>query len=101
MRAAYIHGVRDIRMGDLPEPKAGGEELKMKVSVVGVCGSDVHYYVEGGIGLDRLKDPFVPGHEFAARICDEAAKKYGYRPGQLVAVDPARPCGKCVRCHGG
>ncbi|MBT3358381.1 MAG: alcohol dehydrogenase catalytic domain-containing protein [Rhodospirillales bacterium] len=101
MRAAYIHGIRDVRMGELPEPEAGGQELKLKVSVVGVCGSDVHYYVEGGIGLDRLKDPFVPGHEFAARICDEAAAEYGYAQGQLVAVDPARPCGKCVRCHGG
>lgn len=101
MRAAFIHGIRDIRLGELPEPADTGDELKLKVAAVGVCGSDVHYYLEGRIGRDVLRDPFVPGHEFSAYIADDRAEDWGYTNGQLVAVDPARPCGTCERCRDG
>jgi L-iditol 2-dehydrogenase len=101
MRAAFIHGIRDIRLGELPEPADIGDELKLKIAAVGVCGSDVHYYVEGRIGRDVLRDPFVPGHEFSAYIEDERAEEFGFKNGQLVGVDPSRPCHVCERCRGG
>lgn len=100
MRATYIHGVRDVRTGEqsAPEPAAG--EVLVQVAGIGVCGSDLHYYLEGGIGSAHIHAPFIPGHEFAGWIVEDHPS-LGLRRGQLVAVDPARPCGECEWCERG
>ena len=64
-----------------------GEKL-ICVRAVGICGSDSHWFAEGGIGDVQLEHPLVLSHEFAG-IAES---------GQLVAVDPAIPCGKCEFC---
>eukprot|EP01052_Picozoa_sp_SAG31_P056293 SAG31_NODE_16034_length_726_cov_1.244019_1_plen_98_part_00 len=51
----------------------------------------MHYYKDGGIGSAVIESKFVPGHEFAARVVEDDLGVF--EPGQLVAVDPARPCG--------
>jgi L-iditol 2-dehydrogenase len=99
MQAAFIHAIRDIRMGTLPVPSPANDRLRLAVAGVGICGSDLHYYLEGGIGAARIAEPFVPGHEFSARVIDDNAAAYGFSKGQLVAVDPAEPCGACEHCH--
>ncbi len=101
MRAAFIHGIRDVRVGELPDAQPTETELLLKVSSVGICGSDLHYYLEGGIGRDRIRQPYVPGHEFCARVVDDRAEKFGLKKGQMVAVDPARPCYHCENCLAG
>jgi L-iditol 2-dehydrogenase len=100
MRAAYIHGIRDIRLGEKPLPVPAGDEVLLRVSAVGVCGSDLHYFKEGAIGHARLTQPFIAGHEFAARVVEDHPA-LGLRSGQLVAVDPAKPCGQCEWCQRG
>ncbi|SEP60775.1 L-iditol 2-dehydrogenase [Pseudomonas sp. NFACC02] len=100
MQAAYIHGIRDIRIGEKPVPVPVGNEVLLRVSAVGVCGSDLHYYKEGAIGHARITEPFIAGHEFAGRVVDDQPA-LGLKAGQLVAVDPARPCGQCEWCHRG
>jgi L-iditol 2-dehydrogenase len=98
MRAALLHGVKDMRTGELPRLQPGPGELLLRTKAVGVCGSDLHYYAEGGIGTDRIAVPTVLGHEFAAEVIEGAG---GLEPGTLVAVDPARPCGHCEWCQSG
>lgn len=101
MRAAFLHGVRDIRLGDLASPARVPGDVLLTVSAVGLCGSDLHYYLEGGIGTaQQVRQPFVPGHEFAARVAEDRPD-LGLAAGQLVAVDPARPCGHCDWCRAG
>ena len=100
MRAAYIHGVRDLRVGDKAAPEPAANEVLLNVSAVGVCGSDLHYYKEGGIGSAIISQPFVPGHEFAGRVIEDRPD-LGLLAGQLVAVDPAKPCGHCEWCERG
>ncbi|MDH0747124.1 alcohol dehydrogenase catalytic domain-containing protein [Pseudomonas sp. GD03842] len=100
MRAAYIHGIRDIRIGEKPVPMPVGDEILLRVSAVGVCGSDLHYFKEGAIGHARITQPFIAGHEFAARVVDDHPT-LGLKAGQLVAVDPAKPCGHCEWCQRG
>jgi L-iditol 2-dehydrogenase len=100
MRAAYIHGIRDIRIGEKPVPVPAAGEVLLRVSAVGVCGSDLHYYKEGAIGHARITQPFIAGHEFAARVVDDHPH-LNLAAGQLVAVDPAKPCGQCEWCHRG
>jgi len=65
------------------------------VSAVGLCGSDLHWFTEGGIGDAQLVHPLVLGHEFAGVV------QGGGQDGRRVAVDPARPCGACEQCMEG
>jgi L-iditol 2-dehydrogenase len=92
MAVARLHGVRDIRTHTeaVPAP-AAGEEL-VRITAVGLCGSDLHWFTEAGIGDARLTRPVVPGHEFAGVI------EGGPRDGMPVAVDPALPCRRCDMC---
>lgn len=101
MRAAILHDVRDIRLADIPKPFADDMNVLVRVKAVGVCGSDMHSYLEGSTtGRSKVK-PFVLGHELAGIIPPESAERSGLAEGTLVAVDPATPCGKCEWCERG
>jgi L-iditol 2-dehydrogenase len=95
MKVARLYGIGDIRVTEesVPEP-ADGSSL-VRVTAVGLCGSDLHWYTEAGIGDARLGQPLVIGHEFAGVI------EGGPRHGERVAVDPALPCGRCETCREG
>jgi L-iditol 2-dehydrogenase len=88
MKVARLHAAGVLQLHDEPVPIPGPDETLVRVTAVGVCGSDLHWFSEGGIGDDRLDHPLVLGHEFA-----------GVTPeGKIVAVDPAIACGKCEYC---
>lgn len=98
--AAYIHGAGDIRIGNYdPDPAEPGWSL-VNIASVGVCGSDLHYYKDGGIGSAEISKPFIPGHEFSAHLTADIEHK-SLRNGQLVAIDPALPCHQCEWCFKG
>ena len=98
--AVYIHGVRDVRIGDISPPIQGDGQVLVDVQSVGICGSDLHYYKDGGIGGAVIRQPFVPGHEFSGRLCSDI-ETLGLVRGQLVAIDPATPCHRCEWCAQG
>jgi L-iditol 2-dehydrogenase len=95
MRAARLHGVGDIRVSQEPPPRPGAGDALVRVTAVGICGSDLHWWDEGAIGDARLIHPLVLGHE-AAGVIDE-----GPRRGERVAIDPAIPCQSCRACLDG
>ena len=99
-RALFIHGANDARIApfNLREGREG--EVLMEVASVGVCGSDLHYFKDGGIGSAVIEAPFVPGHEFGGYLCDEV-EGLSLRRGALVAVDPNKACGHCEWCREG
>ncbi len=97
MRAARLHGIRDLRVEDVPDPVPAPGEVLLAVKAVGVCGSDLHHYLEGSIGAIHSPEPFVLGHEFAATVLEGGSLP----PGTLVAVDPNRSCGACEWCRDG
>jgi len=91
MKVARLHAAGVFKIHEEPVPTPSQDETLVRVTAVGVCGSDLHWFTEGGIGDARLDHPLVLGHEFA-----------GVTPnGQKVAVDPAVACGKCVYCAEG
>jgi L-iditol 2-dehydrogenase len=94
MIAARLHAVGDLRVATEPdhgEPPQGWSLLA--VTSVGICGSDLHWFTDGGIGENRIEHPVVPGHEFAALALT------GPHAGRRVAVDPAIPCRSCEMCR--
>lgn len=101
MRAAFIHGVGDVRVAQVPSPQPREDEVLLAVRAVGICGSDAHYYLDGGIGTARIQAPLILGHEFSAEIADPRAGALGFQQGQLVAVEPAHSCRRCEWCLAG
>ena len=101
MKAVRLHGPRDMRLDEIetPTPKPG--EALIRVRAVGVCGSDVHFYKDGGMDGTNLTYPFILGHEFAGEIAALGPETEGPAVGTRVAVDPAMPCGHCETCLDG
>ncbi len=95
MRAARLHAVGDLRVADEPAPEPGSGMSLVRVTAVGICGSDLHWWDEGAIGDAKLTHPLVLGHEGAGVIAD------GPRRGERVAIDPAIPCETCRACRDG
>lgn len=95
MRVAMLHGVGDIRVEEVPDPTVEAGFTLVRVTDVGLCGSDLHWFGEGGIGDATLTRPTIPGHEFAG------VGASGDLDGVPVAVDPAIPCGRCQMCEAG
>lgn len=95
MLSARIHGTGDIRIHEEPIPEPTEEEPLIRVTAVGLCGSDRHWFLEGSIGDATVERPLILGHEFAGVI------ESGPRVGQRVAVDPSVPCFLCEPCLAG
>jgi L-iditol 2-dehydrogenase len=92
VKVLRLHGIQDLRLHDEPKPTPCGDETLLRVTSVGVCGSDLHWFSETGIGDAVLTKPLILGHEFAGVI------ESGKRRGERVAVDPAINCGHCEYC---
>ncbi len=92
MKVLRLHNIGDLRLHEEAVPTPGQDEVLIQVKAVGICGSDLHWYSESGIGDARLVRPLVLGHEFSGVIDS------GPRKGQRVAVDPALPCERCEFC---
>jgi len=90
--ALRLHPDRQLHLHDEPIPDPGPGEALIRVGAVGLCGSDRHWVVDGGIGDAVLDSPLVLGHEFAGVV------ETGPLRGRRVAVDPAVPCGSCEPC---
>ncbi|MBC8130311.1 MAG: alcohol dehydrogenase catalytic domain-containing protein [Rhizobiaceae bacterium] len=99
-RALFLSGPHKAHVGafNLREGEEG--ETLIDVAAVGLCGSDLHYYKDGGIGSAMIAEPFVPGHEFAGTLAEDI-EELGLAKGALVAVDPNRACGHCEFCERG
>ena len=92
---ARLHGVEDIRVAREATVAPGPAEVAIRITAVGLCGSDLHWYRVAGIGDASLTRPLVLGHEFVGVILD------GPRAGERVVADPADPCERCESCYAG
>ena len=102
MKAAFLTGICKIELGDVPSPTIQNEtDVLLDVEVVGLCGSDMHYYRTGRIGEMVVEYPFITGHEFAGRVLEVGPAVTNVKVGQRVAVDPLMWCGRCDQCLSG
>jgi L-iditol 2-dehydrogenase len=107
MTAVRLYGPRDLRVEQVARPTmpAPGQAL-LRVTSVGICGSDLHSYWDGRIGDSVVSAPLILGHEFGAVVESVGPQALDghfapLRPGTRVAVDPAQPCGRCEMCEHG
>ena len=95
MRVARLYAVGDLRVAEEPVPAPEPGTSLVRVTAVGICGSDLHWWAEAGIGDAKLDRPLVLGHEAAGIVED------GPQRGQRVAIDPAIPDETCPQCRAG
>lgn len=101
MKALYVHGAKDLRLGDCPDASPGQGEVRVAIARGGICGSDLHYFSHGGFGTVRVREPMILGHEVSGHVTAVGEGVTGLKEGDLVAVSPSRPCGSCEYCHRG
>jgi L-iditol 2-dehydrogenase len=91
MRAAVLVGPGRIEVEERIVPAPASGDVLIRVSSVGVCGSDTHYYREGRIGSFVVDGPLVLGHEAAGTIVGVGDGVDPSRIGQRVSIEPQRP----------
>lgn len=100
-RACVLHAQEDVRIETCEVGEVGPHQVLVRVGSGGICGSDIHYYWEGGIGTIRVTEPIIMGHEVAGTVEAVGSHVSRVRPGDRVALCPSRPCGKCKFCLAG
>jgi L-iditol 2-dehydrogenase len=101
MRVARVMAPHVMRLDDaaIPVPESG--EALVRITAVGICGSDLQYYAQGRIGELEFGAGHILGHEVAGVVEALGPGAAGPPLGTAVAVDPAIPCGWCRFCVAG
>jgi (R,R)-butanediol dehydrogenase / meso-butanediol dehydrogenase / diacetyl reductase len=110
MQAARVHGRGDIRVEEVPDPQVRPGTVAVEVEWCGICGTDLHEYLEGPIFVPTAEAPHpltgeaMPvtlGHEFAGVVAEVGPGVDDVRVGDRVVVDPCVVCGRCDACRQG
>ncbi|MCL4104983.1 UNVERIFIED_CONTAM: hypothetical protein GTU68_018690 [Idotea baltica] len=101
MKSIVIHSAKNLRIEEQQSTPPGPGEVQIALATGGICGSDLHYYHQGGFGSIRLREPMILGHEVAGYVTKLGQGVTNLDVGQLVAISPSRPCGTCKYCQEG
>ena len=113
IKSVVCYGADDLRVEATSLPDLLPGQVRIEVAAGGICGSDLHYFNHGGFGAIRIKEPMILGHEISGHITDVAVSDIAVADvavsditgdieevslGDLVAVNPSRPCYSCFYC---
>ena len=99
MLAARLHGNRDLRVEQMPEPEGvPGGQVRVRPEWCGICGTDLHEYAHGPLYTPAENLPQVIGHEFSAVVTEVGDGVTNVQVGDRVAVLPHVFCGSCYFC---
>jgi threonine dehydrogenase-like Zn-dependent dehydrogenase len=99
MKVAYLVGKKKIVIEEEKEPEIRNDnDVLVRIKCVGICGSDVHYFLEGKIGDQIVKDRIILGHEASGEVVVFGKNVKKLRKGDKVAIEPGISCGKCEFC---
>ncbi len=97
MRAVVFYAAGDLRLIETPIPRAGVDEVVVKIHTALTCGTDFKAYRQGHpVLLARIPSPF--GHEMAGTISEVGSGVTALREGQRVVVLNSAPCDRCYFC---
>jgi L-iditol 2-dehydrogenase len=99
MKSAALTGIRKFELKDGPLPRLENEtDVLLRIKAVGICRSDIHYFLNDRVGDQIVLYPWILGHECAAVVEEVGIRVSKVKPGNRVAVDPALACGRCDQC---
>ena len=101
IRVAELVGLRQLRLAEAELPPPAPGEVQVRVAAVGVCGSDMHSYIEGAIGDTPARYPMVLGHEPAGVVEAVGVGVSGWSRGDRAVLEPAIYCYHCEYCLSG
>jgi len=97
-----LTGIRQMEIINITEPQiVNPGDVKIRMQVVGICGSDIHYFTQGQIGSQKVEYPFTVGHEGAGVVVEVGSGVKRVKPGDRIAIEPAMPCWECDQCLSG
>ena len=97
-----LTGIRRMEMKEVPTPVIlNDRDVRIRMKTLGVCGSDIHYYVSGKIGSQVVSYPFTVGHEGAGEVESVGKGVTRVKAGDRIAIEPAMPCWECEQCRAG
>jgi L-iditol 2-dehydrogenase len=97
MRAAVLHGREDIRIEQVPIPKAATGELVVRVGAALTCGTDLKVF-RRGYHARMIVPPALFGHELAGTVVEAGEGVVDFSPGDRVVALNSAPCGNCYFC---
>jgi D-arabinitol dehydrogenase (NADP+) len=97
VKAIVYNGPRDYAFREVPTPEPQPDELRIKVQLTGICGTDLHIH-EGNFSAEF---PLIPGHELVGTVDAIGDSVTGFALGQSVSVNPNDYCGVCEYCARG
>jgi L-iditol 2-dehydrogenase len=98
MKAAVLHGTKQIEVMDWHYRSPSTREVIVKVKSCGICGTDQHIY-HGHPGSAEVHPPIVLGHELAGEVVEVGAEVSTFQKGDRVSIDPNIYCGTCEYCR--
>lgn len=98
-RVCRLYGKGDLRVETDSVAAPGSGEVMIRIGRGGICGSDLHYFQDGGFGPIRVREPIIMGHEFAGTVEALGPDVDTLQVGDRVAVNPSQPCGHCRYCQ--
>src|SRR5512140_92423 len=98
MQALLLKNYKELELTDMPVPEIGADDLLIKVSACGICGSDVHGY-DGSTG--RRVPPIVMGHEASGVVETAGGAVKRFKAGDRITFDSTVYCGRCHFCRRG
>lgn len=97
-KAAYLLGKRKFVIDDCAVPECKDDEVLVRIKAIGICGSDVHYFLEGRIGDQIVPEKFIIGHEASGEVVATGKNVKSVKEGDRVVIEPGISCGKCGLC---
>ena len=101
MKAAVLYKPLDMRVEYVDIPSINPSEVLVRVKNVGICASDVHYYLHGKIASFIVEKPLILGHECSGEVVEVGEKVTGVEVGERVVIEPGFTCGSCEYCRSG
>ena len=95
------HAARGLWLDDVPEPEPGINDVKVRVLLTGICGTDLHIYEWDDWAKSTIPVPMVIGHEFVGEIVAVGSNVSDFHPGELVSGEGHVVCGRCRNCLAG